>query len=48
MQVKDYKEGEHINAKLLVSSLVRGITNSGAPYLSLTLQDSSKAIDAKL
>ena len=28
MQVKDYKEGEHINAKLLVSSLVRGITNS--------------------
>lgn len=46
--VKDFKEGDHINANLLVSSLVKGVTNSGAPYLSLVLQDSSKAIDAKM
>lgn len=46
--VKDFKEGEHISANLLVSSLVKGVTNSGAPYLSLLLQDSSKAIEAKL
>ena len=46
--VKDFKEGEHVNTNLLVSSLVKGVTNSGAPYLSLTLQDSSKAIDAKM
>ncbi|MBQ0036516.1 MAG: HD domain-containing protein [Firmicutes bacterium] len=48
MQVKDFKEGEHVSIKLLISSLVKGATNSGAPYLTLTLQDSSKAIDAKL
>jgi len=46
-QVKDFNEGEHIQVNLLISSLVRGTTNSGAPYLSLTLQDSSKAIEAK-
>ncbi|MDO4940204.1 MAG: HD domain-containing protein [Erysipelotrichaceae bacterium] len=48
MQVKDFKEGEHVSIKLLISNLVKGATNSGAPYLTLTLQDSSKAIDAKL
>jgi len=47
-QVKDFNEGEHISTKLLISSLVRGVTNSGAPYLSLVLQDASKSIEAKL
>ena len=41
-QVKDFKEGERI------SQLVRGTTNSGSPYLSLVLQDSTKSIEAKL
>lgn len=47
-QVKDFIEGEHINTSLLISNMVKGTTNSGAPYLSLTIQDSSKAIEAKL
>lgn len=47
-KVKDFKEGEHVNTNLLVSSLTKGVTNSGAPYLSLTLQDNSKSIDAKM
>ena len=47
-QVKDFQEGERIETNLLVSSLNKGVTNSGAPYLSLTLQDSSKSIEAKL
>lgn len=46
--VKDFIEGDHINANLLISSLTKGVTNSGAPYLSLVLQDNSKAIDAKM
>ena len=46
--VKDFNEGEHLEINLLISSLVKGTTNSGAPYLSLSIQDSSKAIDAKL
>ena len=47
-QVKDFKEGERINTNLLISQLVRGTTNSGSPYLSLVLQDSTKSIEAKL
>lgn len=47
-QVKDFVEGERIETNLLISSLNKGVTNSGAPYLSLTLQDSSKSIEAKL
>jgi len=47
-QVKDFNEGERIETNLLISSLTRGTTNSGSPYLNLVLQDSSKSIDAKL
>ena len=47
-QVKDFTEGEKVQSNLLISSLVKGTTNSGSPYLSLVLQDSSKSIDAKL
>ena len=47
-QVKDFNEGEHLTVNLLVASAVKGTTNSGAPYMSLTLQDCTKAIDAKL
>lgn len=47
-QVKDFNEGDRLNTNLLISNVVKGTTNSGAPYLSLTLQDSSKAIEAKL
>ncbi len=46
--VKDFKDGDHVNTNLLVSSLTKGVTNSGAPYLSLILQDNSKSIDAKM
>lgn len=47
-QVKDFNEGERLEVNLLISNLVKGTTNSGAPYLSLNLQDNSKAIEAKL
>ena len=47
-QVKDFNEGERVETDLLISSLQRGTTNAGSPYLTLVLQDSSKAIDAKL
>ena len=47
-KVKDFTEGERVSALLLISSLVRGTTNSGNPYLSLVLQDSTKSIEAKL
>ncbi len=47
-QVKDFTEGERITAPLLISQMQRGTTNSGAPYLTLTLQDCTKGIEAKL
>ena len=47
-KVKDFTEGERVSTPLLISSLVRGTTNSGNPYLSLVLQDSTKSIEAKL
>lgn len=47
-QVKDFKEGDHLETKLLVSNLTKGVTNSGAPYLSLVLQDNTKSIESKL
>ena len=47
-QVKDFKEGERVETDLLISSLLRGTTNSGSPYLTLALQDATKSIDAKL
>ena len=47
-KVNEFKEGERIKTNLLISSLVRGTTNSGSPYLSLVLQDSTKAIESKL
>lgn len=46
-KVKDFNEGDHLNVNLLISALTKGVTNSGAPYLSLTLQDSTKSIEAK-
>ncbi len=46
-KVKDFVEGDHLNVDLLISNLVKGVTNNGAPYLTLTLQDATKAIDAK-
>ncbi len=47
-QVKDFNEGERVETNLLIASQQRGTTNSGSPYLTLVLQDSSKNIDAKL
>ncbi len=47
-KVIDYCEGERIKADLLLTSFVKGTTNSGAPYLTLTLQDNTKAIDGKM
>jgi len=47
-QVKDFNEADHLTVNLLIANMVKGTTNSGAPYMSLTLQDSSKSIEAKL
>ena len=47
-RVIDLNEGDRLNIRLLVFGLTKGVTNSGAPYLSLVLQDCTKQIEAKL
>ena len=47
-KVKDFCEGDHIEAMLLISQLLKGSTNQGAPYLTISLQDCTKSIDGKL
>lgn len=46
--ISSFVEGEKIQTSLLITTMNRGITNSGAPYLSFVLQDQSGSIDAKL
>lgn len=48
VKIKDFKEGLRTQTVLLVTSVVRGTTNSGSPYLNIVLQDNSGSIDAKL
>ncbi len=47
-KIKDFNDGEHLVVNLLIKKINKGITNAGSPYLTLTLQDSSGIIDAKL
>ncbi len=44
----DYKDGDSLLQPLLVSAVVKGVTSNGAPYLSMTLQDKSSTIEAKM
>ena len=46
-QIKDLNNGDHIKMKLLIFQVNKGVTNKGAPYLSLQLQDKTGVMDAK-
>lgn len=46
-KVCDFQDGDKLSVKLLISQVNKGVTNKGAPYLSLVLQDKSGVIDAK-
>lgn len=48
INISAFKEGEKITTSLLVTQLTRGVTTSGAPYVSMTLQDQTGSIEAKL
>ncbi|MCR5230873.1 MAG: HD domain-containing protein [Solobacterium sp.] len=46
-KIKDLKEKDRMTLNLLIKSNVKGVTQKGAPYLNLVLQDSSGVIDGK-
>ena len=39
--ISSFVEGEKIQTSLLITQMNKGITNSGAPYLSFVMQDQS-------
>ena len=43
-----FAEGEKVSTSLLITQMTKGVTNSGAPYASFTLQDQTGTIEAKL
>ncbi len=43
----EFKEGTHIETELLLNNVTTGVSNAGAPYLSLSLQDKTGGIEAK-
>ena len=46
-RLNELNDGEKVKIKVLLQSVQRGVTNKGAPYLSLVLQDCTAAMDAK-
>lgn len=47
-KIKDYKEKDRLTENLMIKSCTKGVTQKGAPYLNLTLQDDSGSIEGKL
>lgn len=45
--IKDFKEGDRIQVDLLVNNVTKGVSNAGAPYLSVSLQDNTGTIEGK-
>jgi len=48
MTVSEFREGEKISTSALITQMTRGVTTSGAPYVSLQLQDQTGIIEAKM
>lgn len=46
--IAEFIEATKINTSLLITQMTRGVTTSGAPYVSFTLQDQTGSIEAKL
>lgn len=46
--ISTLQEKDMINAPFMIVSVLNGISNNGAPYLSLTLQDKTGTIEAKV
>ena len=48
MKINQLEKGKRVTMPLLVSQFTKGVTQNGAPYLSISLKDSSGDIEAKL
>ncbi len=48
VSIKEFVENDKVVTSLLITQMNRGLTNTGAPYVSFTLQDKTGNIEAKL
>lgn len=48
INISAFHEGDKVTTSLLITQLTKGVTSSGAPYASFTLQDQTGSIEAKL
>lgn len=48
MKISELSSMQNINMPLLVTQVKSGVTNAGAPYLSITFRDNSGSIEGKL
>lgn len=48
MKINTLQERDKIEQPLLVTNVTKGVSNSGAPYMSITLQDNTGQIEGKL
>ena len=46
--INEFVEGERISLPLLITNVTKGVSNSGQPYASLSLQDRTGQIEAKI
>lgn len=48
MYIKDFEEGLRINENFLINQVIKGVSNSGQTYLTISLQDKTGRIDGKI
>ena len=48
MKISEFKDKDSVSFTALVGAVKEGVTNSSAPYLSITLKDNSGSIEGKL
>lgn len=47
MKINEMKTGDKVQSNYLVNKITRGVTQTGSPYISVTMQDSSGEIEGK-
>lgn len=45
--IKNFCEGDRLDVSLLITNVSKGVSNAGAPYLSISFQDNTGTIDGK-
>ncbi|CAM4307728.1 HD domain-containing protein [Erysipelothrix inopinata] len=48
MKIKEFESGMKVKTPLLINRVTKGVTQNGAPYLSITVQDNTGEIEGKI